>query len=464
MLQKWKQRYIGDKTFYRMVLTIALPLVIQQGITSFVSLIDNLMVGALGEEPISSVSIINQLLNIYNLALFGGLSGASIFGAQFFGRGDWNGMRDTFRFRLVFGVGISAVAIGVFWFFGDTLTLLFLENENNTAQQIANTLQYAMEYLHIAIFGLLPFMVSQVYTNMLRETGETLHPMIASVIAIITNLFLNYCLIFGHFGLPKMGVAGAALATVIARVLEMLYIVVYSHMHAVKYPYIQGVYRSLRMPADLCRRIARMGAPLMVNEIGWSLGMTVINGNYASRGLDVVAATNIAATAWNLFGVVMITMGSVVAIMVGQQLGSGNIEGAKDVDRKLIFVTEVFHIFIGAVLLIAAHWIPMLYEVDAHTRELSTSMLRIQGLILPMQAYAHVAYFTIRSGGKTLVTFLFDSLYTWCIPVVLSFVLCRYTVLPILVCYAAVQVTDVLKMLIAIPLLKSGFWAKKIIN
>lgn len=464
MLAAFRKKYIGDKAFYRLVLSIAIPLIVQQGITSFVSLLDNLMVGALGEEPLSGVSIVNQLINVYNLTLFGGLSGASIFGAQFFGTGDWNGMRDTFRFRMHFSVVLTAIAVIVFSTCGDTLSLLFLENENNSPELVEQTLEYVRSYLNIAVWGLIPFLFSQVYSGLLRETGETVHPMIASVIAILTNLVLNYCLIYGAFFFPEMGVAGAALATVIARVLEAGYIMIFTHTHAEKYRFIRGAYRSPKIPAALCRRIAITGAPLMLNELLWSVGMTVISGNYASRGLEVVAASNIATTVWSLFCVIMVAMGSVVAIMVGQQLGAGKIEEARDLDRKLIFVTEVIHIVIGVLVIATAGLIPMMYDVGENTRQMATAMLRIQGVVLPIHSFVHVAYFTIRAGGKTVVTFLFDCFYTWCVPVVVSFLLCHCTDLPIVACYAFVQATDLIKMGIAIPMLKSGFWAKNIIN
>ncbi len=465
MLATFKQKYIGDRAFYRLMLTIAIPLIIQQGITSFVSLLDNLMVGSLpGEEPLSGVSIVNQLINVYYLTLFGGLSGASIFGAQFYGVGDWKGMRNTFRFRMLFGIGVTAIAVAVFLLWGDSLAMLFLNNENNTPEAVALTMEHAMSYLKIAVWGLIPFMLSQVYVNLLRETGETFHPMLSSVMAILTNLVLNYCLIFGHFGFPKMGVAGAALATVIARVLEALYVIIYTHLKWERFQYIKGAYRSPAIPAELCRRIVVTGTPLMFNELLWSLGMTVIAGNYATRGLEVVAATNIATTAWNLFSIIMMAMGSVVAIMVGQQLGAGDIEGAKDIDRKLIFVTEVIHIAIGILLILTAGLLPMLYEVSQSTKNMASAMLRIQGLVLPVHSYVHVAYFTIRSGGKTVVTFLFDCFYTWCVPVVVSYVVCCLTDLPILACYGIVQALDLIKMAIAMPMLKSGFWAKNIIS
>ncbi len=464
MLATFRHKYLGDRAFYRMVLMIAIPLVIQQGITSFVTLLDNLMVGALGEEPLSGVSIVNQLINVYNLTIFGGLSGASIFGAQFFGTGDWQGMRHTFRFRLYFGIITTAAAVILFWLWGDSLALLFLENENNSAEAVAATLKQAESYLRIAVWGLIPFVFTQIYAGLLRETGETVHPMIASVMAIFVNLVLNYCLIYGAFFFPEMGGAGAALATVIARILEAVYIIAFTHRHADKYPFIKGAYRKFGIPAALCRRIIITGTPLMLNELLWSLGMTIINGNYASRGLAVVAASNIAATAWNLFCVIMFAMGSVVSIMVGQQLGAGKIDEAKAIDKKLIFITEVIHICIGILLLLSADLIPMMYDVESTTRDIAAAMLRVQGIVLPIHSYVHVAYFTIRSGGKTVVTFLFDCFYTWCVPVVVSFILCRYTVLPIVACYAIVQATDLIKMSIAIPMLASGFWAKNIVN
>ncbi len=464
MIQTFKQKYFGDRAFYRMVLTIAVPLIVQQGITSFVTLLDNLMVGSLGTVPLSGVSIVNQLAMVFNLTLFGGLSGASIFGAQFFGVEDWRGMRDTFRFRLFFGIGVTALAVTVFLIWGENLALLFLENDSNTAEDIAATLTEARAYIKIAVWSLVPFMLSQVYVNLLRETGETFHPMIASVIAILANLILNYIFIFGKLGVPAMGVAGAALATVIARVLEALYVIVYTHRNHGKYRYIEGAFRSAAIPKELCRRIVVTGTPLMFNEMLWSLGMTVISGNYAFRGLEVVAASNIATSAWNLFCIIMMAMGSVTAIMVGQQLGAGDMEGAKDIDRKLIFVTVAVHIAIGVLQILTADLVPMLYDVEQSTRDIAAAMLRIQGLVLPIHAYIHVAYFTIRSGGKTGITFLFDCFYTWCVPVVVSFIVCRYTGLSVVACYGLVQATDLIKMAIAMPMLKSGFWAKNVIK
>lgn len=463
METKGIRRYIGSRTFYKMLLALLIPLIIQQGITNFVSLLDNLMVGSLGTQPMTGVAIVNQLIFVFNLALFGGLSGVSIFGAQFYGVGDHQGMRHTLRLKLYFGVLLTAVAVCVFHLFGAQLVGLFLDKSVNDTAALTATLSYAMDYLRVALWGLFPFMIVQVYAGTLRESGETVAPMVASVMAILVNLVFNYLLIFGHLGFPRMGVAGAALATVLARWLEMLYVVVYAHRSTLKFPFFSGVYTSFRVPASLLKKVLLTGSPLLFNELLWSLGTTFVNQNYSTRGLDVVAASNIETTAWELFCVIMFAMGNAVAILVGQQLGAGETERARDTDRKLIFFTVALHVVIGLLIVATAPLIPQLYNTEPEVRQLATALLMVAGASLPIHAFVHVAYFTIRSGGKTVITFFFDCVYTWVIPVPLSFVLCRFTSLPLIAVFAIIQFSDAIKLFIAIPMLKSGFWAQNVI-
>lgn len=459
MLKRW----IGDKQFYKAVLTLALPLVVQQAITSFVSLLDNVMVGGLSTEAISAVAVVNQILMVFNLSLFGGLSGASIFGAQFFGKGDMKGMRETFRFKMIMGVALTVFCIALLSTCGETFVSLFLQGESDVGST-ALALQEGMSYLRVMLWGLVPFMVVQAYVSSLRETGETVAPMVASVMAILVNLVLNYVLIFGHFGFPRLGVTGAAIATVISRYVEMVYILFHAHRQQEKYHFLQGAYASLHMESSLLKKIMVTGSPLMFNEVLWSLGMTFINQSYSSRGLAAVAAINITSTAWNLFSVVMMAMGSAVAIMVGQKLGVGDKEGARDVDRKLVFLTVVMHIIMSVLLVLASGLIPKMYNVEDSVRETTRQLLVVAGLALPLHSFVHVVYFTIRSGGKTMITFLFDCVYTWLVPVVLAYVLCTYTAMPIVEVYFCVQFIDIIKVVIGALMLRSDFWANNVVN
>ena len=456
-------RFIGNKAFYKSVVTLLIPIVIQQFITSFVSLLDNIMVGSLGTEAISAASIANQVMLVFILAVFGGMSGAGIYGAQFFGKGDTDGMRYTFRFKMYFGVLISAAAILVYLFFGESFIAAFLKGESNGGD-LALTQRGGCDYLNIMLWGLPPFALVQVYAGTLREAGETRAPMFAGICAILTNLFGNWVLIFGHLGAPAMGVQGAAIATVVSRYVELLIVASHAHRHTDKYPFFAGAYKSLYVPGSLAMKIFRTATPLLINEILWSLGMTFITQFYSSRGLNAVAALNINGTAWNLFSVIMMGMGSAVAIMVGQRLGAGKMEEARDVDRKLIFLTEVIHVIIGVSMVLAAPLVPRLYNVSEEVRDLTRQLLMIAGCALPIHSFAHVTYFTIRSGGRTVITFLFDAVYTWVIAVPLAFCLTRFTELTITQVYFCVQFVDILKVMIGLIMLKSDFWARNVVN
>jgi len=372
-------------------------------------------------------------------------------------------MRNTFRFKIYFVIVLSVAAIAVYLVFGDSFINSFLQGESNGGD-LGKTRELGNAYLRIMLLGLVPFALVQTYSGTLREAGQTLPPMVSGIIAILTNLFLNWVLIYGNLGAPELGVRGAAIATVISRYVELVVLTVHAHRHTDRYVFLQGAYASFRVPLRLVGKITRTGLPLLINEILWSLGMTFINQFYSSRGLNAVAALNITGTAWNLFCVIMFAMGSAVSIMVGQRLGAGELEEARDVDRKLIFLTEVIHVVIGGLMILCSPLVPQLYNVGPEVRDLTRRMLIIAGLALPIHSFAHVTYFTIRSGGRTVITFLFDAVYTWAVTVVLAFCLTRFTDLDILQIYFCVQFVDVVKLVIGLLMLRSDFWARNVVS
>ena len=213
------RKFIGDKKFYLMVLSIAVPIMIQNGITNFVSLLDNIMIGRIGTEQMSGAAIVNQLIFVYNLCIFGGVSGAGIFTAQYFGQKDHEGVRQTLRYKLWMAVILTALTIVLFLTAGDSLISMYLKGDGG-AKEIQDTLAYGRQYLLIMLLGLPPFMMVQVYASTLRECGETVLPMKAGIVAVLINLAFNYLLIYGKFGFPEMGVRGAAVATVLSRYVE----------------------------------------------------------------------------------------------------------------------------------------------------------------------------------------------------------------------------------------------------
>ena len=461
-LKKARRTLIGSRAFYATVLSIVVPMVIQNGISNFVNLLDNLMVGALGDAEMSGVAIANQLVFVFNLCIFGGLSGAGIYGAQFFGAGDIKGLRDTFRIKLMMSAGLLAAATVIFVGFGDALIALFLKGDGDAAMA-ESMLHWAKQYLMIMLVGMPAFALSQSYAGTLRETGNTRLPMVASVAAVFTNVVFNYLLIFGKFGFPRMGVAGAALATVISRYVELAIIVVLVHRNSHKHTFIRGAYRTLRVPGHLLRDVLKVGAPLLANEALWSIGMSTLTAVYSLSGLTVVSALSITSTISNLFNVVFLSMGNAVSVMVGQALGADDYKGAKATVWKLIFFSVCTCFVMGGLLIILSPFIPRLYKgVTQTVRDMASGMLVLSACAMPLHAFAHCSYFTLRSGGKTIITFLFDSGYTWAISVPVALLLVKVVGAPILWTYGTVQMMDVIKCVIGFALLKKGVWIQNI--
>ena len=457
------RKLFGDKAFYRMVLAIAVPVMVQSGITQFVSLLDNLMVGRIGTEEFGGVAIANQLIFVFNLCIFGGLSGAGIFSAQFSGKNDVDGMRHVLRFKLYFVIAASVLGILILHFFGSPLISLFL-HEGSEEGDLVKTLNFGLDYLKIMLIGLPMYAVSQCYASSLKETGETFIPMIGSGTAVLVNLAFNYILIFGKFGFPVMGVKGAAIATVLSRVVELAIIAIWAHTHTKRFGFFSKLYSSFRVPKALTFDIIKKGSPLMFNELLWSMGMSTLTACYSMRGLATVNALNISSTVSNLFNVVFMAIGSSIAIIVGNLLGAGKFEEARDTDRKIITMSVLGCFIFGSLLAVSAKYIPNLYETTDEVKSLATSFLFICAVSMPFNAFTHGCYFTLRSGGQTKITMAFDSCFVWVICIPLAYCLANFTSIPIIPMFIICTATELIKCVIGYFFVKSDRWVKNIVN
>ena len=457
------RRYIGDRDFYQRVFHILIPILIQNVITNFVSLLDNIMVGQVGTEPMSGVAIVNQLIFVYNLCALGGLSGAGILTAQFFGKKDEEGIRQSIRVKLLIGIGIFFVFGSALILYGDKMISLFL-HEGESGLDLEATLRYAQEYLDAILLQLLPFVLTMMYSSTLRETGETLLPMKAGLIAVFVNLVFNYVLIFGKFGAPKLDVVGAAAATVIARVVEMSIVIVWTHRHKERNPFIIGVYRTLKVPGKVLKQAALLGLPMLANELLWSGGMTVLNQCYSLRGLEVVSAMNIYITISNLFFSAFIATGNATSIIVGQLLGAGELERAVDEDRKLIAFAVLLSLLLGSLMALTAPLFPQIYNTIPHVKKLATEILLVGAAMMPLSAFANSCYFTLRSGGKTIITFIFDSGTLWVISIPIAFVIAHYTKLPIIPFFIVIELLNLIKCFIGYVMVKQRHWVVNLVG
>ncbi len=457
------RKFIGTKQFYKDVFAIAFPIMAQNGISNIVNMLDNLMVGRIGTEQLSGVSIVNDLMFVYQLCLFGAISGAGIFTAQYFGQGNEEGIRDTFRIKIVICGFILLLGLTVFGL-GDRTLISYYLHEGSQSGDLAATLQYGHVYMMFMLAGLLPQAAEFVYSSTLRETGETVVPMRASFAAVLINLVLNYILIYGKFGFPVLGVAGAAIATAISRIVQALIVILWTHRHNDIKPYINGVYASFKVAGSLVRKVCVVGLPLVINESLWSIGIVLQKQSYSTRGLAVVAGLNINSTFFNVFSICFVAFGDAVAIIVGQLLGAGKMDEAKETGLKINFFVTASCVVMGAVVYALAPYLPRFYNTTTEVKSLASDFLRVTGIMMPLFGLCHSLYFTIRAGGKTLITFLFDSAFLMVIGVPLAFVLTRYTGLDIVSIYAICEGTALIKVIIGFAISASGVWMQNIVS
>lgn len=460
---KLRDNLIGDRSFYKSVVRIILPIIVQNTITNVVNLMDNIMVGRVGTLEMSSVAIVNQLIFVFNLCIFGGISGAGIFATQYAGAKDDDGVRNCFRIKLYIIAMVLVGAISIFSLFPERLIGLYIPEGTSIADAQA-TLGFATDYMRIMVIGLVPFALAQVYSSSLRELGETKYPMYSSVVAIVSNTVLNFLLIFGMCGFPKLGVEGAAIATVISRFGELALLMFLAHKNSDKFRFLKGAYRSLKIPKKLCIDVLKKGSPILVNEMLWSMGVAMYLQCYSVRGLDVVASANIASTVTNLFNVLFVATGSAVSIMVGQRLGANEIEDAKKTVWRLIAVSFVGCMVIGGVLASLSGVIPQIYNTEPHVKQMATSFLLVTASLMPIVSFTHNCYFTIRSGGKTIITFIFDSGFMWLLAVPVTYCLANYTDMNIVLLYFLANGLEFIKAIIAFILVKKGIWISNIVK
>ncbi|MBP5231540.1 MAG: MATE family efflux transporter, partial [Clostridia bacterium] len=248
-----------------------------------------------------------------------------------------------------------------------------------------------------------------------------------------------------------------------SRFVEFLFLFFWTHGHARIYPYVKGAYRSMRIPKKLVGDILKKGFPLMLNELFWSLGMVVSARCFSTRGIQVVGALNISSTIFNMSSVVFMTMGNTISIIVGNQLGAGELERAQDSARKMTAFSVLISVGVSALMVGLSGVIPLLYKTEQAVRDIASALIRIDGVFMCVYAYTNAAYFTLRSGGKVFVTILFDSFFTWVVYVPVCLLLTHLTGLDIQFLYLICACTEFGKALIGYLFLRRKTWVNQLV-
>ena len=450
-----KQQDMGTGDVKKLLLQLMIPAVVAQVVNLLYNIVDRIYIGhisGIGAAALTGVGLFTPILMLLNaFAMLIGSGGAPRT-AIAMGQGDKKQaekiVSNSFTMLLLFSVVLTIV------FYAAAPTLLRLFGASDT------TLPYALVYSRIYILGTICVLIVLGMNTFITAQGFAKISMLTTVIGAVINIVLDPILIFGL----GMGVKGAAIATVLARVAEMGIVVIWAHACRKKHVFLQGIYRTFRVPKQLAQKVVRKGLPIFFNEFLWAGGIAALTQCYSTRGLEIVAGLNISNALCNLLNVVFVALGSAVGILIGQTLGASMYEKAKKDAFHLMWFTGAVSLGLTVILVCVSGVFPKLYDTTAQVQQYGQWFIVITALFFPVQGFLNALYFTLRSGGKTMVTFLFDSVYTWLIPVPMALLLCHLTALPILAVYAIVQAADLIKVLVGYVLIRRGVWISNLVE
>ncbi len=442
-----------DKEFLLDVLKIAVPLMLQQLIVSSVNLVDNLMVGFLGDSAMGGVSAVNKFYMIANFATFGMSAAASVFMAQYFGAKNNERLKESFRFMLVSTMILNLAFLITGKLFPENVLKYFTNNED--------VIRVGLEYFSIAVYTFVPISIIISVNNAIRSIGDSKILLVTSGVSVIINVVLNYCLIFGNFGFPVLGVKGAAIATLVARSVEVclcLFI-----LWAKKYDFNTSIFEIFKIDLSLVKAILIKAIPLCTNEVLWSFGMATMFKFYATRGLMVMSGYAVSSTISDIFFTLFGGMSMATTVFVSQRLGANKIDEAKVVAYKLLGVSFVLSLFFACGLFMASFIVPYLYKnVSIEARQVAINVLRVQSIMFWIYMFTAECYFILRSGGDSKNTLIMDSGFMWLLNIPILFVATYYTNFGYLAIYLIGQSTDIIKLIFSYHLLRKEKWANNL--
>ncbi len=451
-MKRTLSKLIGSKQFYITAITIALPIMAQSFVTSFVNLIDNVMISSQGATALTAVTVANKYYMILNAALMGIGGSGSIFISQFFGADNKKNCQKIFNMVLSFALIIGAIFMFAISFFSHEILSLFTQTDS--------IISSATQYINYIKFSYIPFALSFVIMTSLRAVGINNIQLKVGITTVLTNTLLNYTLIYGNFGLPAMGVEGAAIATLIARVLEMAvyFIILVRSRHFFKLE-ITSIFK---YDFALFKTLTVKALPLITNEVFYSIGYTVIFASYMKINETLIAGISAADTVINIAYIIFGGLSSAVAILIGKKLGAGEIKEAKENATKLTAFGAMVGIGMGLILFLIAPLIPNIFNLGEEVNQTIVEIIRIKSVLIWVFVINVCVFFTLRAGGDMLSTLILDCGVLWGMTVVAALLLSNFTTLPLTTVYFIVEAIEIIKLILAIYFFRRGRWAKNL--
>ncbi|MGB5824453.1 MAG: MATE family efflux transporter [Proteocatella sp.] len=444
-----------DKKFLKSLWILALPVTVQSFITSSLNLIDNVMVGSLGEQAIASVGLANQFIFIFLLCIMGINAGAGVFMSQYWGKKDIQNIKKVLGLDISVGL-IASVLFTIACFFFPKNIMAILSKDSIVINSGA-------QYLRIVAISCLFTNFTQAFSAALRSTGQVKVPMHASIIGVLSNAVLNWIFIFGNLGMPAMGISGAALATMIARLIEMIYIIAYVHLS-------QNIIAS-SLKEMFCfnkafvKTYMKTSWPVILNELIYSVGLAAYSVAYARIGTNAVATMQIANTLNNMFVVLLVGMATATSIMIGNKIGSGEEDTAREYASHTGILTPLVSLIMAACIWLLAPLILRAFNISASTYQDTLGVLRLMAIFFPMKAFNMVMIVGVfRGGGDTTYSMVVQAGTIWLYSVPLAFIGATVFHLPVQMVFLLVSTEECVKIIFEILRLKSGLWLKNVIE
>jgi putative MATE family efflux protein len=446
-------KLFSDKDFYKKLFAIAIPIMLQNLVNSFVNVLDTVMIGRLGTVEIAAVGLGNNVFFFYMILLFGICSGGAVFIAQFWGKRDIGGIRKT--------VGLCCV-INLFIGGGFTLAgLLVPERIMGIYSTDGDVIRAGALYLRYLAPSFLPFAVAQVLVLSLRSIEQVKAPMATSIAALSINAVLNWLWIFGVGPFPAMGVAGAAMATTVSRFTETLLLI--GIIRRKNYPIIGPAREMFNFNRAFISRFFRIVAPIMMNEFAWSLGVSMQNIIFARTHTDAIAAFNITGTISQLTWVLFIGLGNGVGVLIGKKIGEGDHAGARNYALKIIFFVPLAALAAAAVLIPISYVIPLIFKVNEAVLRTAAQMLFILAAAYPFRAFNMAMVVGIcRAGGDTVFCAIYDTAFMWAIALPAAAAASFFFGAPFWVIYMLVVSEELFKMAAGVWRFRSGKWLRDV--
>jgi putative MATE family efflux protein len=386
------------------------------------------------------------------LAIFGLLEGAGVFIQQFTGKKDYDRIRDCYRFKIISSFIFLLIIIPLIYIFGHHLVWQYCKSDTNR-NLIFNE---AMDYLRLIAISYIPFTIGYIYSTTYREMGLTKYAMYSSIVALVVNTILNLVFILGL----KQGAKGAAYATIISRICEMLFLIGLSRLK--KFLFFRNAFKPFKFEKGIVKKILSKSYLLFINEIGFALGNILQTLAFSQRD-GVLAAISVLTTISNIITILIQGLSVGIGVIVGQDLGQGDFVKARDDNKKLSFLGIYLSLFTGLILVATSFVLPNIFkEIDNEQKKIATKLIIIYGVLLFANCLSIIYYYTLKAGGRTFETLILDTGFMLVVYVPVSWILAMATNLNIIYIYLIVRGLDILKSVLGFILVKRGKWLQNL--